>query len=959
MGLASWALAVFVVGLGGSAQAQVRDRSVHWRTVTTEHFQLHYHTPLGVLARRTAAILEQVHARLVPIMEHETSGRVHVVLTDGTDSANGSATALPFPTMRLFATAPEDLAALDDHDDWMLGLVTHEHTHILHLDNISGLPAVINAIFGRVYAPNQVQPRWFIEGYATHMESAQTAGGRLRSSIFEMFMRMATLEDRLLRIDQLSNGIDDWPQGNSFYLYGSRFVDYIAREHGEQSLARIAEDYGGDLIPYGLNRTARRATGRGFTELYDDWQDSLRERYGADRERIVAAGVVEGRRITHHGQVARTPRYLDEDTVAYYANDGQSNGELRAIDARTGRDPRTVVRSAAVAYFSPHPDGRRLFFQSSDNVRDIYFLNDLFSLDRQTGEVTRLTNGRRAKQPDISPDGRRVVFTSNSSGTTHLMVADTSDVDGSAEVLLRNPRYEQVYTPRYSPDGRHVAFSHWGRHGHRDIRLLDVATGEVTRVTHDRALDSGPCFSPDGQTLYFSSDRTGVPNIYAYDVDAGELAQVTNVVSGAFHPAISPNGRRMVYLGYTSYGYDLFEMELDPSAFRAATPYVDDRPASDPGEATVTALSERYQAWPTLLPRSYLIEFYDDGFGQALGLTFAQSDVVGLHSYEGRIGISLTEGYVNPEVTWRWARSSIPVTMRLFRTVSPRGGLVVGGVPQRWVEDAVGGSVGISRSFARSFHSESVSLSYSIRNLRKGAPFGGDLDPNTPPPIVPTIGRFANLRAGWGYSDVRRHTFDMTPSHGRSLGVSVSLADPALGSEFRTVSASWTINRYLENPWVQHQVLAMRYSGGLSGGDLGRRGVFSIGGFPDSTFLDAFLDDVVIGGQALRGYPAFDRSGTQFHLLQLEYRIPLFRPQLGVQTLPAYVRRLYMNVFTDFGDAFFGELELEDFRWGVGTELFLDFTLGYYLSFTWRLGFAYGVGDGGGPQVYSHIGVPF
>ena len=41
---------------------------------------------------------------------------------------------------------------------------------------------------------HQVQPRWFIEGYATHMESSETSGGRLRSTIFEMFLRMATLE---------------------------------------------------------------------------------------------------------------------------------------------------------------------------------------------------------------------------------------------------------------------------------------------------------------------------------------------------------------------------------------------------------------------------------------------------------------------------------------------------------------------------------------------------------------------------------------------------------------------------------------------------------------------------------------------------------------------------------------------------------------------------------------------
>ena len=41
-------------------------------------------------------------------------------------------------------------------------------------------------------------------------------------------------------------------------------------------------------------------------------------------------------------------------------------------------------------------------------------------------------------------------------------------------------------------------------------------------------------FSPDGATLYFSSDRSGISNIYALDLATRRLSQVTNVRTGAF-----------------------------------------------------------------------------------------------------------------------------------------------------------------------------------------------------------------------------------------------------------------------------------------------------------------------------------------------------------------------------------------------------------------------------------------
>jgi hypothetical protein len=315
---------------------------------------------------------------------------------------------------------------------------------------------------------------------------------------------------------------------------------------------------------------------------------------------------------------------------------------------------------------------------------------------------------------------------------------------------------------------------------------------------------------------------------------------------------------------------------------------------------------------------------------------------------------------VNADLTYSYLRTPLPLTLRAFHGVSPRGGLVVGGEPEEWIERAVGGEAGVRYNFPRAFQSESVSLTYRLSYLDSIESISGNvLDPNDPPPVLPDEGLVASLRAAWSWSDVVKTAWDMTPSEGRRINLALALAHPLLGSEFTAVSGTWNITQYVENPLIQHHVFAFRYSGGLSAGDLGRRGIFSLGGFPDVSALDQLLDQSFLGGQALRGYPPFDRRGTQFHLLQAEYRFPLHRIMWSVETLPAYLQRVWASAFVDWGDAFFADPDLEQFRFGIGAELFIDFMLGYFLNYTLRVGIARGLSEGGGTQGYVHLGVPF
>ncbi len=70
--------------LGSPAQAA--DPTQQWRTITTPHFYVHYYRNIrhdeGEVAQKVARAAEKAHARLVPLLRHEPSGRTHIVGTD-------------------------------------------------------------------------------------------------------------------------------------------------------------------------------------------------------------------------------------------------------------------------------------------------------------------------------------------------------------------------------------------------------------------------------------------------------------------------------------------------------------------------------------------------------------------------------------------------------------------------------------------------------------------------------------------------------------------------------------------------------------------------------------------------------------------------------------------------------------------------------------------------------------
>ena len=941
-----------------AGRAQAGDPYVRWFTLTTPHFHVHFHAGIEDVAQRAATAAEDVYEHLSPELGLRPRRTTEIVLNDGTEDANGFAYTLPYPSVTLYVAAPDDMSALGDYDDWVSHLVTHELTHILHMEHVSGVPSAVNSVLGNTLAPNEEQPHWILEGLAVAMETEHTSGGRLRSSQFDMMLRADVLENNVATLDEISHLPRRWPGGTLWYLCGAHFIDWISSIYGPNIYAAVAADYGATIIPFGVNRAIRRATGLTYEDLYEGWKKDIRAHYAAQARALGATGLREGRRLTRRGWSAIDPRFLPArcgapGEVAYLRSDADTLAGVYtvSVDAKGGNDAERWVRSTGRSLaFGPDCS---LFFDSVAPSARMYPFGDVFRLppgvrapDGTEPALDRLTTGRRVRDVDVSADGRRIVYVTSDSGTVTLRIADLGADGriGAERRLVPSGRYEQAFTPRFSPDGTRVAYGVWTTGGYRDIRIVDIASGHLVELWHDRSLDQQPAWSPDGKILYLSSDRSGIPNIYAYDVADNALFQVTNVLTGAYMPEPSPDGKTLVYVGYTSAGFDLFALPLDRAQWRPASPPVAERPRPRYVEQKHWPVAP-YRALPTLRPYAWGIGYGTSTFGNAVTLSTSGSDAIGRHSFLAKLLIETEDADLVGSLDYTYSELPFGFNASAFRGVAPRKDYRVGSTPQTVKEYRTGVSTGVALDLPAAFEAQSIALSYTILDWDHQRPIP-HLDPEALLPTEPDSGILAAVHLGYSFSSATATAYAISLESGLRLAVGGDFAQPAWGSESTLTALSGQLSTYFTLPWLRHHVLALGLSGGAATGDYARLDYYYTGGFVDTSVVNAYTSGVQQTGFVLRGYTPNQFAGTNYNLLNVEYRFPILYVDRGLSTLPGFLRTLSGVAFLDWGGAY-NQLDLQKpldaYHVGVGGELWVHFSFVYVDDSVLRIGVARGL----------------
>jgi WD40 repeat protein len=997
-----------------------------WRTLQTPHFTIHFHEGCDELAARAAPIAEQAHELLASRVGWTPREKTRLIIADDADTASGWATPYPYNQILITPTPPLGEFGLGTtrHDDWLRLVITHEYTHVLQLDMASRFPLALRSVFGRLYFPNAIQPEWLIEGLATFEETELTAGGRGRSPGSAMILRMAALAGPLPTLDQMAVTPDAWPAGQVPYLFGESFLRYLAERFGRDKIADLSRDYGGRPLPFLVESNGRETLGEEYRDLWAAWSANLRAQSGELARTLASRGLTLSTALTTDGRVNVAPAWSpDGRRIAWLRADGYDFPGIWVMNA-DGSQRRRLADNAFSTNSSGttlawSPDGRRLYYTKQDVLRGAAIVNDIWAWDFARGRETRITRGLRARDPHPSPDGRTLALVTAARGLTRLALLDLgAQLPARTQSRLRplgELSADQLAEPRWSPDGLRIALSAWIPGGETEIRILDREGRLLARVGRGRAVVGAPAWSPDGRTLFFSSDTTGVFNIFAWDARTGDTAQVTNVLGGAFSPAPSPDGRRLAFTDYTARGYDIRLMELNVSEQQAtlggtAIPLEPaGRRGGAEGRSPAAERSEHSEEVPASLLRPAIRsqderdrEHTKQGTStdeRANGRVDGGPQRQDPAAWTGRAVASTSYSPLDtilPRLWLPWAAYS-PASGTML-------GLVTGGqdVLQRhrytltglygpkngrfmyWADYAYDGlrptlrlsSSDFDRTYGGLLQDAHGSADYTERRRSIGADVSLDfpgfdssqaitvgyryrelsgLTPVPPWPgyngVQPATGPLGSTHLSWAFSNAHLLPLSISPTDGRRLEFGLEHYQEGLGSEYTFTQASLDWNEYVALPAPRHVLATRLFVGGIDGGPP-QQGVFSLGGNAPGG-IEYALDDTVL---LLRGYPPDTFRGEQAVLVSLEYRFPLVEVGRGGVSAPFFLRRLHGALFVDAGEAWTDDtFRADGLHAGIGAEIRFDLLFSYFLPVTVRLGLAAGLGEEGG--VYPTLGI--
>lgn len=174
----------------------------------------------------------------------------------------------------------------------------------------------------------------------------------------------------------------------------------------------------------------------------------------------------------------------------------------QVISDEPGRNPRFVDGDRAVAYLTV--DGEKEVWKRIDLDTGV---KTEWHKPLQNGTPQ---NGCTTLPKDVvavSADKSKAAFQVRTGGTVNLRFIDlkTNKMLYETKAKSASMQINGCHSPEFLPDGRHVVFVSGGIQPLADIMLVDVYSGQVKRLTDDKADNQSPSVSSNGRFIVFSS----------------------------------------------------------------------------------------------------------------------------------------------------------------------------------------------------------------------------------------------------------------------------------------------------------------------------------------------------------------------------------------------------------------------------------------------------------------------
>ncbi len=981
-------LFIFLV-LNSKSYSQFTDfhPELNWFTIKGKYVDVHFHEGAERTAKVVCKIADEVWEPITSLYQYEPE-RTHYIIKDIDDYSNGA--TYFFDNKIEIWTSALDFDLRGTHN-WLRNVISHEFTHLVQIQASMKATRTLPAVFLQMLNyederrpdilygfPNFIvsyplatinMPAWFAEGTAQYMRKEFDYDNW--DSHRDMILRSYVLDNNMLTWNQMGV-FEKTSLGNeSVYNSGFALTKYIAQKYGEDKLRRVSNALG-NFGTFTFDAAFKDVIGKSGTELYNEWKEYLVKDYN-ERIKNVKNNLVTGDTISKTGFGNFYPTFTSDGTKFIYISNKNSDyfspASVYMYDLVSKTEKEIVSGVRSTISFLPG-EKKILFAKITDDNPNWYNIHDLYIYDIEEDDEIRLTNNLRANQPSISNDGNKIVFLFQKDGTTNIGIVD-SDGKNFKQLTFFNDG-EQVYNPKFSQDDSYIIFD-FSYHQTRDIVAVNTDGSNYRKIIATEYDERNPVFHKNGNLVY-SSDETGIYNIYSMNIKTGERVQLTNVTGGAFMPDVNENGD-IVYSGYTSTGYKIFYLSVDKqnqvkpgvSYVRSLNPPLnEDKPNGDIASFDIAKLKGfndyetpeyektkysgafskltfypflRYDNYNTsnkfiekLKPGLYvtssdMLNRYSIFAGASIN-TRLERDLFLIFDYKNKLPLLFDIG-LKPELSLELYNISRKANVDILfgvdsTTIPPTYDVIIPtDVTYNLFEVDI---VARHRIFSRA-----MNLEFRFIFSRYSAALNSFFIPDVG--LYPTtddtylVGR--NLQV--------KYTFDaIAPDRDSDINPVGASIDLTYNYEFNKFNESGEyevndagalvpqydnfnfhkleLNSKLHFPlWASHTITAQIRAGSILGPQQ-----------PD--FFDFYLGGLI----GMKAYPFYAMSGNEIGWLNLTYRMPLFR-NIDSKVGHIYIDKIFLSVYGDLGNAWNGKLpEFDTFKKGAGAELRIAMN-SYYL----------------------------
>ncbi len=554
------------------AQLDSYDPEFNWFTLKGKHIYVHYHEETERTARTVLKIAEEVWGPITRLYQYEPD-IVHFVIKDIDDYSNGA--TYFFDNKIEIWSSSLDFDLRGTHN-WLRNVISHEFTHMVQIQASMKIGRATPAIYLQylnyedkrrpdiLYGfPNFIAsyplasiniPAWFAEGTAQYMRREFNYDNW--DSHRDMILRLYAIKNKMLTWNQMGIFSKTSLGNESVYNSGFALTRYIAQKYGEDKLRKISYKLG-KLTNFTIDAAFEDVLGKNGNEIYNQWSSFIKKDY-KKRIKFVQENLIQGKQLVKKGFGNFYPIASPDDKSIYFISniggDYFSTSGIFKIDS-ANQSPESVKQGIRSTFNFIKGTNKIIYAKLSEENPKWRKVHDLYIYDLDKDEETRITFGLRANNPNVSHDGKKIVFVFQQDGTSNL---GTVDIDGkNFKRLTFYETGEQVYNPKFSPGDSLIIFG-YSYHQGRDIASIKIDGSDKKFIMNTPFDERNPTFDNEGNIIY-SSDKTGIFNIYKFNIKTKKSVQLTNVVGGAFMPYVKNNGN-IIYAGYTVSGYKIFEI---------------------------------------------------------------------------------------------------------------------------------------------------------------------------------------------------------------------------------------------------------------------------------------------------------------------------------------------------------------------------------------------------------------